>query len=79
MTAKSDGGAGMKFTETQRKLHQLLNEYEAAVIAENRGRNRSCYNEIENKYYQKRMELKEFVAELEGKIDQLTANHREIS
>ena len=37
----------MKFTEIQRKLHQLLNEYEAAVIAKNRGRNRSCYNEIE--------------------------------
>ena len=55
----------MKFTETQRKLDELMNDYEMAVIGENRGRNRSGYNTKEDKYYQKRRELKEFVAELE--------------
>lgn len=42
----------MKFTETQRKLDELMNDYEMAVIGENRGRNRSGYNTKEDKYYQ---------------------------
>jgi hypothetical protein len=37
-----------------------------AVIGENRGRNRSGYSEKADKYYQKRRELKEFVARLEA-------------
>jgi len=63
-----------EISETQSKLDELMNEYEVAVIGENRGRNRSGYSEKADKYYQKRRELKEFVAELEGKFDQLTAH-----
>jgi hypothetical protein len=61
------GGAGMsEISETQSKLDELMNEYEVAVIGENRGRNRSGYSEKADKYYQKRRELKEFVARLEA-------------
>ena len=55
-----------EISETQSKLDELMNEYEVAVIGENRGRNRSGYSEKADKYYQKRRELKEFVAELEA-------------
>ena len=63
-----------EISETQSKLDELMNEYEAAVIGENRGRNRSGYSEKVDKYYQKRRELKEFVARLEAEIDQLTVH-----
>ena len=63
-----------EISETQSNLDELMNEYEAAVIGENRGRNRSGYSEKADKYYQKRRELKEFVARLEAEIDQLTAH-----
>ena len=55
-----------EISETQSKLDELMNEYEVAVIGENRGRNRSGYSEKADKYYQKRRELKEFVARLEA-------------
>ena len=54
-----------EISETQRNLNKLMNDYEAAVIGENRGRNLPGYSEKVDKYYQKRRELKEFVAELE--------------
>ena len=54
-----------EISETQRKLLTLMNHYEAAVIGENRGRNRPYYSEKVDVYYQKRRELQEFVAELE--------------
>ena len=55
-----------EISETQSKLDELMNEYEVAVIGENRGRNRSGYSEKADKYYQKRRELKEFVAKIEA-------------
>jgi len=55
-----------EISETQSKLDELMNEYEMAVIGENRGRNRSGYSEKADKYYQKRRELKEFVGKIEG-------------
>ena len=60
-----------EISETQSKLDELMNEYEVAVIGENRGRNRSGYSEKADKYYQKRRELKEFVAKIEGKVTRL--------
>ena len=63
-----------EISETQSNLDELMNEYEVAVIGENRGRNRSGYSEKADKYYQKRRELKEFVAELEAEIERLTAH-----
>ena len=55
-----------EISETQSKLDELMNEYEVAVIGENRGRNRSGYSEKADKYYQRRRELKEFVAKIDG-------------
>ena len=65
-----------EISETQSKLDELMNEYEAAVIGENRGRNRSGYSEKADKYYQKRRELKEFVAELEAESERFTVHSR---
>ena len=60
-----------EISETQRNLYELMNDYEMAVIGENRGRNRSGYNEKAEIYYQKRRELREFVAELEAEVAKL--------
>jgi len=65
-----------ELSETQSKLDELMNEYEVAVIGENRGRNRSGYSEKADKYYQKRRELKEFVAELEAERHWIPVSER---